>query len=77
MIEFKLFHDQQIEQAGIKRQVMCEIGVVVVGDLAMMWRELTLGQVLDVEGFLAATRKGSSKLLLNATGIRISDQNTN
>ncbi len=76
MLEFKLLHDEPIEQLGIIRQVKCEIAVVALGDLAMMWKNVTLGQSLKVDGFLAAAKKGSPRMILNATAISVSVENS-
>ena len=52
--------------------VKFEMPVVVMGDLALMWQKATLGQILEVEGFLAAARQNSPKLVLHAKKIGVS-----
>ena len=52
--------------------VKFEMPVVAMGDLALMWQSATLGQMLRVEGFLAAARQNSPKLVLHARQIGVS-----
>lgn len=72
VLEFKLLHSETVEQAGASRLVKFEILVVAMGDLALMWQSVILGQVLSVEGFLAAARQNSPKLVLHANQISVS-----
>ncbi len=72
VLELKLAHDEMIEQSGAPRSIQFEIAVFLLGDMALMWRKAKLGQLLEVEGFLAAARKNSPRLVLHATQVRVS-----
>jgi len=70
VLEFQLFHDDEVVEAGVPRRVQCCISVVAIGEVARMFKDMPLGIQIEVEGFMAAFRKGSSRLRLHATRIR-------
>lgn len=72
VLDLKVLHSDMVDQAGVSRMVKFEIPVVVMGDLALMWQSAALGQMLEVEGFLAAARQNSPKLVLHAKKIGVS-----
>lgn len=71
VLEFRLFHDGEVVEAGSPRKVQCDIPVVAMAELVSMYKFLRLGSVLEVEGFIAPARKGSPRLRLHAAHIRI------
>jgi primosomal replication protein N len=54
VIELKLNHSSQQPEAGITRQVNCELNAVILGPLAAQLASAQLGQAVTVQGFLAA-----------------------
>ena len=72
VLDLKLLHSESVDQAGVSRMVKFEMPVLAMGDLALMWQSTALGQMLRVEGFLAAARQNSPKLVLHAKQIGIS-----
>ncbi|MCD8505069.1 MAG: primosomal replication protein N [Burkholderiaceae bacterium] len=72
VLDLKLLHSETVDQAGVTRLIKFEIPIVAMGDLALMWQSVTLGQVLNVEGFLAAARQNSPRLVLHAQQIGVS-----
>lgn len=72
VLDLKVLHCEATDQAGVSRMVKFEMPVVAMGDLALMWQSATLGQMLRVEGFLAAARQNSPKLVLHARKIGVS-----
>lgn len=75
VLEFRLSHQESVEQAGLPRLIEFELAVVAIGDLARMWQSATTSQTLLVNGFLAPARKGSPRLVLHATDIRTHQTN--
>jgi primosomal replication protein N len=45
--------------------------VTLMGDLALMNKDLKLGQAIEVEGFIAPLRKNSPRLRLHAQRLRL------
>jgi primosomal replication protein N len=72
VLDLKLLHCENVDQAGSSRSIQFEISVVAMGDLALMWQSIPLGQIVKVQGFLAAARQNSPRLVLHATDIGIS-----
>lgn len=70
VLEFQLAHDEEVIEAGAPRRVQCGISVIALAEVASMFKSMTLGSMLEVEGFIAAARKGSSLIRLHATRIR-------
>jgi primosomal replication protein N len=70
VLEFVLSHQGAVQEAGLSRDVQCEVPVMVMGDVALMWRGLTLGLAVQVQGFIAPMRKSSPRLRLHADQIQ-------
>lgn len=69
---FTLRHQSQQQEAGMQRQVVCNIGVVASGEaLQGIVRELHTGERVRVSGFLARAnnRQGENRLILHAESI--------
>jgi len=60
-----LEHESEVLEAGLTRRVQLTLAAVALGDLARMLAGTPLGSVLQVEGFLAPTRKGSRRVKLH------------
>ncbi|GAA5234657.1 primosomal replication protein N [Verticiella sediminum] len=65
VLEMQLEHGGTVTEAGHDRQVELTITAIALGDLARMLASTPMGTTLRVEGFLAPTRKGSSRLRLH------------
>ena len=69
---FTLKHQSQQSEAGMNRQVICNIGVVASGEaLQQVVKQLQTGEGIRVSGFLARAnnRQGENRLILHADSI--------
>lgn len=69
---FTLKHQSLQEEAGMTRQVVCNIGVVVSGEpQQQLVKQLETGEGIRVSGFLARAnnRQGEYRLILHADRI--------
>jgi len=57
---------QQIE-AGLKRQVECEVSGVAMAEVAMAMSRLKAGGAVRVKGFMNRKNQMSAQLILHAT----------
>jgi primosomal replication protein N len=60
-----LNHESEVHEAGVIRRIELIISAVALGDIALLLADTPLGAALSIEGFLAAARKGSNKLVLH------------
>lgn len=65
VIEMVLVHESDVREAGHLRRVEMEVSAVALGEMALLLIDTPLGCRLEVEGFLAALRKGSPRLVLH------------
>ena len=65
VLELTLAHESKQIEGGKPRSVELLVNAVAIGDLAVRLEREALGRRLKVEGFLAPTRKGSSRLRLH------------
>ncbi len=65
VLEMQLEHQSVVNEAGNDRQINMLISAVALGDTALMLHDIPLGTHLQVQGFLAPARKGSTKLILH------------
>lgn len=68
-LEFKLAHESEQEEAGVKRRVEAEIGAIAFEAQARLIAGRPLGSEVRLEGFLSAKSKRSKKLMLHVTNI--------
>jgi primosomal replication protein N len=68
-LEFRLAHDSEQEEAGVKRKVEAEIGAIAFEAQARLIAARPLGSAVRLEGFLSAKSKRSKKLMLHVTNI--------
>jgi primosomal replication protein N len=69
---FTLRHQSLQSEAGMKRQVVCNIGVIASGEaLQPLVQQLQIGEGIRVSGFLARAnnRQGEHRLILHAEQI--------
>jgi len=67
LISFKLLHRSQQIEAGLKRQVECEMSGVAMAEAAKAMSGLKIGQAVRVTGFLNRKNRMSAQLILHAT----------
>jgi primosomal replication protein N len=65
VIEMTLAHESDVREAGHVRRVEMNISAVALGEMALLLIDTPLGCRLEVEGFLAALRRGSPRLVLH------------
>ena len=65
VLDLVLQHESSVTQANQSRQVGFNINAVAIGDTAHLLSDLSLGSLLEIKGFLAPSRKGSSRLVLH------------
>lgn len=72
LLNLKLSHQSEQLEAGIKRIVRCEIGVVVAGQLAVEAAKLKAGNKVKVQGFLERKSQNSAQLIIHGSKIETS-----
>ncbi|MBV6274175.1 primosomal replication protein N [Alcaligenaceae bacterium CGII-47] len=65
VIEMVLAHESDVREAGQMRRIEIAVSAVALGEMALLLIDTPLGCRLEVEGFIAAQRQGSSKLVLH------------
>jgi primosomal replication protein N len=70
LISFKLMHRSRQTEAGLKRQVECEMGGVAMAEVAVAMSRLKPGQAIKVSGFLNRKNRLSAQLILHVTDAR-------
>ena len=65
ILRMRLAHESELSEAGHPRRIELEIPAVALGEMALLLSGTPLGCGMDVEGFLAPSRKGSSRLVLH------------
>jgi primosomal replication protein N len=66
---FKLLHRSQQVEAGVKRQVECELPGVAMAQVALGMSGLRAGHTVTVRGFLNRKNRMSVQLVLHATSM--------
>jgi len=65
VLELMLAHESEVMEGGRSRRVDMTVSALAIGDLARSLERTALGKRMQIQGFLAATRKGSSRLRLH------------
>ncbi|MET0506560.1 MAG: primosomal replication protein N [Burkholderiaceae bacterium] len=73
VLDCRLRHRSEQIEAGLPRSIDFEIAAVALGDLVATVDRITPGMRLEVDGFLAPSRKGSRSLTLHITSCRPQD----
>ena len=68
-LQFKLAHESEQEEAGVKRKVQAEIGAIAFEAQARLIAARPLGSALRVEGFLSAKSARAKQLVLHVTNV--------
>jgi Primosomal replication protein N len=69
-LELMLEHESQVIEAGQARRVNFQAPAIALGDVANLLVDTPLGAMLELEGFLAASRMGSTKLVLHIQSVQ-------
>jgi len=69
VIEFRLHHESERNEAGMPRKVNAEIDAIAFETEARLIAAATLDNPMRVEGFLCAKSRRSRKAVLHATHI--------
>jgi len=69
LLSFVISHVSEVEEAGLKRKVECEVKAIVIGDLAKT--NIQLGTKLNALGFLAKRSAKSTQLVMHITNIEV------
>jgi primosomal replication protein N len=69
VVEFKIGHESEQDEAGRKRKVQAEIGAVAFEAQAHLVSRMEMNSQVKVKGFLSARTKRSKKLVLHVTNI--------
>ncbi len=67
LLGFRLLHRSQQVEAGLKRQVECEVNGVAMAEVAVALSHLKPGQAARVKGFLNRKNRMSTQLVFHAT----------
>jgi primosomal replication protein N len=72
-LQFRLAHESEQEEAGVKRKVQAEIGAIAFETQARLIAGRPLGSGLRVEGFLSARSARAKKLVLHVTNVEFEE----
>ncbi|MCX8145323.1 MAG: primosomal replication protein N [Azovibrio sp.] len=75
--EARLDHRSEQSEAGLPRQVTCEIPLIALGPQANCLAAAPLGAALRLAGFLAARSRNSKTLVLHVQAIEFLEGNQN
>jgi primosomal replication protein N len=67
ILGFKLLHRSQQFEAGLKRQVECEVNGVAMAEVAVTMSRYKVGGAVQVKGFMNRKNRMSAQLILHAT----------
>jgi primosomal replication protein N len=71
VVKLVLQHQGDQQEAGAPRQIEFELTAHALGQAAKQAERLQLGQQVQVQGFLAPTRKGARLVRLHVTQIEL------
>ena len=70
-IGLKIRHVSTQQEAGISRQLQCDIPAVALGEAAQQVGRLQIGQSVRVEGFLAQRSLRIAQLVLHIDNVKL------
>jgi len=70
-IGLKIRHVSTQQEAGMSRQVQCDIPAIALGETAEQLGRLKIGQSVQVEGFLAQRSLRIAQLVLHIDNIKL------
>ncbi len=68
-LNLTLAHHSRQTEAGMEREVECEIAVIALGEQAQQTAHCKVGDSLRIQGFLARKSRNSTHLVLHANRI--------
>ena len=69
MVDFKIAHESEQDEAGRKREVKAELSAVAFEAQARMICKTPVGAAVRLQGFLGAKTKRSKRIVLHVTNI--------
>lgn len=69
LVRFQLNHGSTQIEAGIKRQVECDVSGVGIGDIATALSKYQTGAAIQVSGFLSKKGRGGTQIILHVMNI--------
>ena len=75
VLEFRVEHESRQIEAGIERDVRCEINALMLGDVALQSQSLRPGNRVALTGFLAARSARHKGLVMHVNTIEILEGN--
>ena len=75
VVEFRLKHESEREEAGTKRKVNAELDAIAFEAQARLLAASAMGRPVRAEGFLSAKSKHSAKPVLHVTNIEFLEGN--
>jgi primosomal replication protein N len=70
-MDLKIRHASTQQEAGMPRQVQCDIPAVALGEAALQASKLSAGQQVKVAGFLAQRSLRIAQLVLHIDNIKL------
>jgi primosomal replication protein N len=70
IVSIRLMHESEQVEAGVQRQVVCEIAALAAGEIATQLVQLMMGQTHQFTGFLARKSRNSKSLVFHIIDIR-------
>jgi primosomal replication protein N len=74
VVEFKIDHESEQDEAGSKRSIKAEIHAVAFEAQARLVAKARPGSEVQLEGFLGAKSKRSKKIVLHVTNIEFMEE---
>ena len=68
-VGLKVRHNSSQQEAGVARQIQCDISAITLDVIALKASKLLLGQQVRVEGFLAQRSLRNTQLILHIDNI--------
>jgi primosomal replication protein N len=70
-VAFKLRHSSMQKEAGMQRQVQCDVPALALGEAAQQVSRLQPGQMVKAEGFLAQRSLKIAQLVLHIDNVTL------
>lgn len=71
LLGFRIEHESRQTEAGIERDVLCEVAAVALAESAVKAARFKVGDAVRMEGFLARRSRNSTQLVLHANFIEL------
>jgi primosomal replication protein N len=74
VVEFKIDHESEQEEAGSRRKITAEVTAVAFEAQARLMARAKPGSAVKLEGFLGAKGKRSKRIVLHVTNIEFMEE---